>query len=294
MHLFTKAAAIVVGVALTSSMTPAAYAAEVPDAVQVTKVAHRGASAYAPENTLAAIHEGIALGGDLIELDVQRTKDGKLVIIHDTSLARTTDVTQVFPDRAPWKVLDFTYAEIQSLDAGSWKSSEYAGEPIPTLAEAIDAIRASQSGLLLELKAPELYPGIEVEVAAEMREFPGYVRSAVAAGRLAVQSFNFGSMRLYKELEPTVPVGLLGTPALADLPELSTWADQINPYHYSIDAAYVAEVHRLGMDCLVWTVNTAADMNRAIDLGVDGVITNRVDDLAAVLAERLRSGNAAA
>lgn len=288
MRLFTKAAAAFVGVALVSSMTPTAYAAEPPDAVQVTKVAHRGASAYAPENTLAAINKGIALGGDLIELDVQRTKDGKLVIIHDTTLARTTDAEEVFPDRAPWKVVDFTYAEVQTLDAGSWKSWTYTGERLPTLAEAIGAIRTSHSGMLLELKSPELYPGIEAEVAAQMREFPGYVQSAVAAGRLAVQSFNFDSMRLYKDLEPTVPVGLLGKPALADLPQLATWADQVNPYQFSVDAAYVAEVHRLGMVCMVWTVDSAADMNRAIDLGVDGIITNRVDDLGNVLRERLQ------
>jgi len=290
-RLFTKAAAAFVGVAVAASITPVAYASESPETDRVINAAHRGGSSYAPEDTLASIRKGIALDADLIELDVQRTKDGKLVIIHDTNLARTTDVEQVFPDRAPWKVIDFTYAEIQRLDAGSWKAPEYAGEPIPTLAEAIDVIRTSESGMLLELKSPELYPGLEAEVAAQMRAFPGYVRSAVAAGRLAVQSFNFDSMRRYKGLEPTVPVGLLGTPALADLPELSTWADQINPYHYSVDAAYVAEVQRLGMDCFVWTVDSVPDMNRAIDLGVDGIITNKTDLLRQVLRERTRTWN---
>jgi glycerophosphoryl diester phosphodiesterase len=286
---FTKAAAAFVGVAVAASLTPVAYAGESRGTLRFTNVAHRGASSYAPENTLASIRKGITLGADQIELDVQRTKDGKLVIIHDTSLARTTDVEQVFPDRAPWKVIDFTYAEVRRLDAGSWKAPEYADERVPTLGEAIGVIRKSHSGMLLEIKAPELYRGIEAEVAAQMRAFPGYVRSAVGAGRLAVQSFNFDSMRTYKGLEPTVPVGLLGTPTLAQLPELATWADQINPHHLSVDAAYVAEVHRLGMDCLVWTVDGAPAMNRAIDLGVDGVITNQTDVLRQVLRGRSHS-----
>lgn len=286
MRLFTKAADALVGVAVAVSITPAANASKSSDSPRVTNVAHRGASTYAPENTLASIRKGIELGADLIELDVQRTKDGKLVIIHDTSLARTTDVAQVYPDRAPWNVRDFTFAEVRGLDAGSWKAPEHAGERIPTLAEAINVIRKSHSGMLVELKSPELYPGIEAEVAAKMREFRGYVRSAVAAGRLAVQSFDVGSMRTYKDLEPTVPVGLLGTPTAAELAELATWADQINPYHLSIDAAYVVEVQRLGMDCLVWTVDGAPAMNRAIELGVDGIITNQTDVLRQVVRDR--------
>jgi glycerophosphoryl diester phosphodiesterase len=284
--LFTKAAAALVGVAVAASITPAAQATDSAPADRVTNVAHRGASSYAPENTLASIRQGIDLEADVIELDVQRTKDGKLVIIHDTNLARTTDVERLYPDRAPWNVADFTFAEVRGLDAGSWKAPQYAGEQIPTLAEAINVIRKSRSGLLLELKSPELYPGIEAEVAAQMRAFRGYVKSAVAAGRLAVQSFNFDSMRTYKGLEPAVPVGLLGTPTLPELPELATWADQINPHFLSIDAAYVAEVHRLGMDCLVWTVDGAPAMNLAIDLGVDGIITNQTDVLRQVLRDR--------
>lgn len=294
MRLVTKAAAALVGAAMAASMTSVAYAGESTSADRVINAAHRGASFEAPENTLASIRRGIAVGGDLIELDVQRTKDGKLVIVHDTNFVRTTNVEQVFPTKAPWKVADLTLAEVRQLDAGSWKSAAYAGERVPTLAEAITVIRKSDSGMLLELKAPELYPGIEREVAAQMRAFRGYVPSAVKAGRLVVQAFNFDSMRLYKRIEPTVPVGLLGTPSVAELPELATWADQVNPHHLSVDAAYVAEVHRLGMDCLVWTVDAVPDMNRAIDLGVDGVITNRPDVLGQVLRDRQQAGTPAA
>lgn len=285
MHLVTKIATTFAGVAATVAVTAPAQAA--PDTVEIANVAHRGASAYAPENTLAAVREGIAMRGDLIEVDVQRTKDGELILIHDTTLARTTDVEQVFPDRAPWRVADFTYDEILRLDAGAWKSPEYAGEKIPTLTETIETIRPSRAGLLLEVKAPSLYPGIEADVAAAMRAVPGYVDSAVAARRLVVQSFDFSSMATFKEIEPTITVGLLGTPSPERLPELATWADQVNPHHKSVDAAYVAAVHDTGMDCLVWTVDVVADMNRAIDMDVDGIITNRPDVLDQVLRDRL-------
>jgi len=266
---------------------PAARAAHPADAIEVANVAHRGASARAPENTLAAIREGTVMGADLIEVDVQRTKDGQLVLLHDTHLARTTDVKRIFPRRAPWKVADFTYAELLRLDAGAWKAPEYAGERIPTLDEALDVIRRSRAGLLLELKAPALYPGIEAEVAATMRVVPGFLEAAVTTGRVVVQSFDFDSMRSYRELEPTATVGLRGTPATRALPELATWADQVNPHHKSIDPAYVRAVQDAGMDCLVWTVNAIPNMRRAINMGVDGVITNRPDVLGQVLRDRL-------
>jgi glycerophosphoryl diester phosphodiesterase len=205
--------------------------------------------------------------------------------MHDTTLSRTTDVEQRFPGRSPWKVKDFTLAEIKTLDAGSWFSEEYAGEPVPTLKEMVEQVRPSRSGILMELKSPALYPGIEKKVAAEFDSFPGYVDSAVAAGRLAVQSFDFGSMKTYKGIQPEVPVGLLGTPAYADL-DSYTWADQVNPHFGSFDAGYVARVHALGMRIHSWTVNDAATMSSVLDRGVDGIITNNPDVLQDVIAER--------
>jgi glycerophosphoryl diester phosphodiesterase len=271
------------------ALGPAVAAAEpesaTPISDRVLNTAHRGASAYAPENTLAAFRLGIAQRADWIESDVQRTKDGALVLMHDTTLSRTTNVEELFPDRAPWRVADFTLAEIRQLDAGSWSGAEFAGEPVPTLAEMVDLVRRSRSGILMEIKHPELYPGIEAEVAAVFDSFPGYVTSAVAAGRLAVQSFDWESMRRYRAAQPRVPVGLLGTPAIAELPRLA-WADQINPNHRTFDAAYVDRVHALGMEVHTWTVDNPADMHAALDRGVDGVITNKPDVLNAVLAAR--------
>ncbi len=289
MRLPLKRLAALTGTAAVLALTPAGYAAAAPDghgSTEALNIAHRGASATAPENTLAAVREGIAQRGDLIELDVQRTSDGELVLIHDTTLSRTTDVEEVFPDRAPWRVSDFTYEEMLQLDAGSWKSAEYAGERIPTLRDAIGVIRASRAGLLLELKAPEVYPGIEADVLRTMRAAPGYLRSAVATDRLVVQSFSVDSVRRFADLEPDVPVGLLGAVPREAFPALSEWLDQVNPHHRYADASYVAAVHAAGMECLVWTVDSPTDMNRALDLGVDGVITNKPDVLEQVLQDR--------
>lgn len=251
------------------------------------KTAHRGASGYAPENTLAAFAIGIEQDAHWIESDVQMTKDGELVLMHDTTLCRTTDVRRRFPRRRPWRVADLTLAEIKSLDAGSWFGEEFAGEPVPTLEEMIDLVAPRGTGLILELKAPDLYPGIEQRVAATFADRPDYVESAVATGRLTVQSFDWESMAAYKALQPQVPVGLLGRPSLARLGQL-TWAQQINPGYRTFDAGYVDAVHAHGMQVHTWTVNTASAMRSVLRRGVDGVITNHPDVLDDVLVDHLR------
>jgi glycerophosphoryl diester phosphodiesterase len=250
-------------------------------------IAHRGASSYAPENTLAAIRQAVDLRSDLVEVDVQRTRDGALVLLHDPDLTRTTDVVRVFPGRAPWRVADFDLDELSRLDAGSWFSPVYAGERIPTLEQAVDALHRRGAGLLLEVKQPHRYPGIAADIAAGLRSVPGYVDAAIDANRLVVQSFDHQVMRTFARLEPTIPVGLLGLPPVRRLDRLAGWASFVNPRHGRATAAYVDAVHAAGMDCLVWTVDDRADIERALDLGVDGVITNRPDVLERVLAGRL-------
>jgi glycerophosphoryl diester phosphodiesterase len=251
----------------------------------VANVAHRGASAYAPENTIAAFKLADEQDADMFELDVQETKDHKLVLMHDTTLARTTDVESVYPDRAPWNVSSFTLEEIRRLDAGSWFGEQFEGEPVPTLGESLRAMRGSGLGLLLEVKAPELYPGIERRIAAELLRHPFWLRPDPSERLLVLQSFNFDSMRRFHEIMPRVPVGLLGMPAAEDMPGLATFADQINPNHGSLTPEYVARVHDLDMEVFTWTVDDAAAMRRVIEAGADGVITNRPDVLADVLDE---------
>lgn len=251
-------------------------------ATRVATVAHRGASAYTPENTLAAVRAAVALGASDVEVDVQRTADGALVVMHDTTLSRTTDVERHLPGRGPWRVGDLTYATVRRLDAGSWASPAHAGERVPLLTEVLDVLRGTGTGLLLEVKAPHLYPGIESDLATELDHHRG-------SERLVVQSFDHGSMRRFKDLAPHLPVGLLGTPPRRRLRTLAAWADQVNPRHRAVRPGYVDAVHQAGMACQVWTVDGVADMTRALGMGVDGVISNRPDVLRAVLNGRLAS-----
>ncbi|MFG1997685.1 glycerophosphodiester phosphodiesterase [Spirillospora sp. NPDC048911] len=253
---------------------------------RTANIAHRGASAAAPENTIAAFKLARTKRAHLFEIDVQQTKDHKLVLMHDTTLARTTNVESVYPFRSPWRVSDFTLAEIRRLDAGSWFGSRYKRERVPTLGETLRAMQSSGLGLLLEIKEPERYPGIERRVAYELRRNPSWLRPDPLERRLIVQSFDFGSARRFNRLLPKVPVGLLGKPSTAQLPALAKWADQINPSYKGLTASYVKSVHRSKMEVFAWTVDDSAKMRITLKTGVDGIITNKPDVLDRVLRKR--------
>jgi len=171
--------------------------------------------------------------------------------------------------------------EIRALDAGSWVSPAYRGERVPTLEEALEAMRDSGLGLLLEIKEPHLYPGIEARVAAELLHDPYWLEP----GRTVVQSFDWASMRTFHAIIPDVPVGLLGKPATRDLPALASYADQINPSHAALTRDYVHRVHEAGMRVFTWTVDDPETMRRLISWGVDGIITNKPDVLREIAAD---------
>lgn len=240
----------------------------------VEVIAHRGSSGAAPENTLAAVRLAIRHDSDVVENDIQRTRDGELVIIHDTTLDRTTDVEQVFPARAPWSVGDFTLEEIKRLDAGSWFAPRFAGQEVPTLEEWVNAV-GRKAGMLLEPKSPALYPGIERDLDKELRSLPAFNR-ALRDDRVVMQSFDHVWLRQYKDLAPDVPVGLLyGTdPTEAEITAAATWAQQINPALGAIDEDTVERIHAHGLEAHVWTVNAGQDMYTAMEWQVDGIITN--------------------
>ncbi|MEU0336857.1 glycerophosphodiester phosphodiesterase family protein [Streptomyces sp. NPDC006193] len=251
-----------------------------------TVIAHRGASAYAPENTLAAVDKAAELGFPWVENDVQRTKDGELVVLHDDSLQRTTDVEDVFPGRAPWKVKDFTAAEIARLDAGSWFSPAYAGAHVPTLKQYMRRVERNHQKLLLEIKNPELYPGIEQQTLKQLGN-EGWLDHRHLR-RLIVQSFSADSVRAVHELKPAVTTAYLGTPPVADLPRLAHFTDLVNPSYGDLSVSYVSAVHafrgphrRLGL--FTWTVNDAATARRVAGYGIDGIITNKPDVVRAAL-----------
>lgn len=296
MRPFAVAAGALLGLStLFLSATPAAPAAKQAATIPAAKadpkprpgrapvvVAHRGASAYAPENTLTAVDKAHELGFTWVETDVQRTFDGELVVMHDVSLARTTDVEQVFPDRAPWQVADFTAAEIARLDAGSWFGQEFAGAGVPTLEEYLRRVEANGQKLLLELKKPTLYPGVEEQTLKELAN-EGWLDGRHMGHRLVIQSFDADAVRTVHDLEPGVKTGFLGTPAVSELPEYAVFTDQINPNHSTVTADYVAQVHALDgahdrrLELFAWTVDDAATARRVADAGADGIISNAPD-----------------
>ncbi|GGY39518.1 glycerophosphodiester phosphodiesterase [Streptomyces djakartensis] len=283
MHARAAAASISALLGTAALLFPVSPAAAAPGAgTPPLVIAHRGASAHAPENTLAAVDKAAELGIRWVENDVQRTRDGALVVLHDDNLRRTTDVEEVFPGRAPWKVKDFTAAEIARLDAGSWFGPAYAGARVPTLEQFVHRVERHHQKLLLEIKNPELYPGIERQTLKVLSN-EGWLDSSHLSGRLIVQSFSAGSVRTVHELKPGVKTALLGTPRVADLPVCAGFADQINPSHSTLSSAYVATVqsfdgpHGRPLEVFTWTVDDAATAQRVARYGVDGIITNRPD-----------------
>ncbi|WP_371581060.1 glycerophosphodiester phosphodiesterase [Streptomyces sp. NBC_01314] len=282
MHVRAVAAATTafLGATVLLLPTPAAVAAAA-EADTPLVVAHRGASAYAPENTLAAVDKADAMGFEWVENDVQRTRDGRLVVLHDATLARTTNVEELYPERAPWNVADFTAAEIARLDAGSWFNDSYAGARVPTLEQYMRRVSRNHQKLVLEIKNPQLYPGIEQETLKVLGN-EGWLDPAHLE-KLVIQSFGADTVRRVHELRPAVKTGFLGTPDIVDLPDYATFSDQINPSYTTISDSYVAAIHALKsphgkpLEILTWTVNDAVNARRVAGYGVNGIITNKPD-----------------
>ena len=272
-------------------------------------VAHRGASAYAPEHTLASYRLAIEQGADYVEQDLAVTSDGVLICLHDESLERTTNVEEVFPDRGTidpasgrrrWLAIDFTLDEIKRLDAGSWFASAFAGERVPTWQEAVAAV-GTAAGLYPELKTPGLYRARGVDQTAL---FIDSVRSLGLdrrpAGSLIVQSFDDLPLRDLAQAVPVLPrVFLIDT---ADGPRwltaeglraIAAFATGIGPAKGLLDGRpeIVKAAHDAGLTVTPYTFTTrtptavparfagvAEEMRYYLqDLDVDALFTDNPD-----------------
>lgn len=251
---------------------------------EVYTVAHRGAAAMAPENSPAGLDFARHTRSRYIEVDVQLSADGVPVIIHDTTLNRTTDVEQVFPDRESYAVGEFTWEELQQLDAGSWYHVDFAGERIPRLEEVIEYAR-SKAGINIELKDPVLSPGVEAVVADVLAADDRWL-ALNQRGGLVVSSFDIDSLAVFHQLAPHVPAsGIGGVPDDATLADYATWmASWTTNYRTMADDA-VDRVHATEMEFVVYTVNSPEHMEAMIDLGVDGIVTD-----APQVLQRIRFG----
>jgi glycerophosphoryl diester phosphodiesterase len=235
-------------------------------------IAHRGASAAAPPNTLAAFQKAAELGADGVELDVHLSADGVPVVIHDFTVDATTDGTG--------PVADLTLAQLKRLDAGSTFDPAFAGERIPTLEEVLEM--EERLFINIELKTPGLRDsGLERAVTA-------LIKRCGTGDRVLLSSFNPFSLRRAKRLAPHIPVGLLYASDLP-LPLRRAWLAPLAPHearhpeHTMVDARYMAWARRRGYRVNTWTVDDPEEMRRLIQLGVDGIITNVPDVLRGVL-----------
>ena len=226
-------------------------------------IAHRGASAYAPENTIAAFELAIEQGADGIELDVHLSSDDQPVVIHDFTLDRTTDGS------GPVKAL--SVRELKRLDAGAWHAGSYRGQRIQTLQEVFERFR-DRTRFWVELKGGgDLYPGIEERLVSTIEIYE-------MLERVLVQSFDHGALARIKTLSPGVRLGaLVSRPPIEPLIRSPGAADAICPEARLVSLETVAQIRAASLDCHVWTVNEPAQMDRLVEWGVSGVITDRPD-----------------
>lgn len=235
-------------------------------------VGHRGASGYAPENTLASFELALDQGAEMVELDVHLSRDGEVVAIHDERLERTTDGRGL--------VGEHSLAELGRLDAGRWFAPRFAGQRIPSLDEVLAWAR-ERTFLALEIKnVPSFYRGIEAKIVEllarhRMRE------------RALVISFDHVALRRVRELDPALLTGAIYAcrPAQAVALAEAAGARVLEPEVSFVTAEDVAAAHEAGLLVSTWTTSEPTVMRRLIRAGVDAIATNHPDLLRGVLAE---------
>lgn len=226
-------------------------------------VAHRGASNFAPENTQSAFRKALELGADFLECDVHLSKDGELIIMHDDKVDRTTNGSGY--------VKNFTLAELKELDAGGKFHSSFAGEKIITLNELLEEFYG-ETGLLIEIKKPSMYPGIEERVVALLGEYNDL-------NSIIVQSFDIESMRKMNTLLPELEVALLIKPSIQSLSsqkiiDLTSFATYINFNVSYVNKREINQIHNQGGKVLVWSTKNRGWVDKAYQYNVDGIITD--------------------
>ena len=244
-------------------------------------IGHRGASAVAPENTMAAFREALAVGADGIEFDVRLTRDGVPVVIHDSTLRRTGGL--------PHRVADLSWAEIRKVDVGSWFGGSFANETLPSLAELFALFQSNNSTLYLEMKC---------DSPSEQRPLAEACAKAIDEHdfkeRVIVECFQLPALNILKEIDPEIETVALFEPRFTNP---SVLLDQrIINQATEVGAAAIALHHRLareslvqkakaaGLHVAVWTVDDPAWIERARTIGIDALITN---DPARLLRSRV-------
>ncbi|MDW2886076.1 glycerophosphodiester phosphodiesterase [Exiguobacterium artemiae] len=258
------------------------------DPNRVVNIAHRGASGYAPEHTMLAYEMSHKkFKADYIEIDLQMTKDGQLIAMHDETVDRTTNGTGAVKDK--------TLAEIKRLDAGSWfntanpdyAKAEYKGLQVPTIDEIFDKY-GKHANYYIETKSPEVYPGMEEKLLKTLKDH-GLSSDRVKPGQVMIQSFSQASLLKVKALDEGFPlVQLMEAPTVQSitpetLDEIQTYAVGLGPSFKGLTRENTAMIRERGLLLHPYTVNEKVDMERMLDYGVTGVFTNYADRFNEVL-----------
>ncbi len=222
--------------------------------------AHRGASVNSPENTMASFIRAKELGADWIELDVQQTKDGKIIVIHDTNLKRTTGV-----NKNTWEV---TYDDIKELDAGSHLDKKFKNERIPLLEEVVKWAKENNMRLNIELKPTGYEKDFEKNVVDIVKKY-NYENSSVITSQVLEVLEN---VKNYDEKIETVYVMSLAYGEITSLTKVDNFSIEAT----SITETLVKKVHKEGKELYAWTVNTPENIQKMIDLKVDNIITDDI------------------
>lgn len=246
---------------------------EIEAAKSGTKVAvgHRGAAGHAPENTIVSFETALRLGADAVELDVRRSSDGELVVIHDAAVDRTTD--------GHGEVAALPLEQLRALDAGARHGAQFRGTRIPTLRETLAWARG-RTELVIEIKGdPHPQRGLEEQVVRLVAEHG-------MTDRVMVISFYHPALRRVRDLEPRIATGMLYTGFLADTVAAAraAGADCVRPIWRDWNEDLVAAVHEAGLVAGAWTPDDEAAMTRLLRMGVDSITTNYPDRLRQVLS----------
>lgn len=239
---------------------------QIQDAVAV--VAHRGAAGAAPENTLAAVRRAIEDGTDWVEIDVQETVDGEVVVIHDSDFMKLAG--------NPLKVWDGTLAQVQDIDIGSWFGLAFSTERVPTLAAVLEEVRG-KARLVIELK----YYGHDQQLEQRVVDL---VEQAGMVDDVAIMSLKYEGIQKLRKLRPDWNIGLLSVKSIGNLASLDV--DFLAVSTGMATPGFVRRAQEQGKQVFVWTINDRVSMFRMFSLGVNGIITDEPAMAREVLEDR--------
>jgi glycerophosphoryl diester phosphodiesterase len=250
-------------------------------------IAHRGFSSIAPENTLDSFQKAVIAGVDLVELDYHRTRDGRLIVIHDSTVDRTTDARKRWNGKG-FKVADHDFEKLRELEAGNWFKPPHPGLHLPELGEALDVIQKG-SVALIERKAGNAAACIQL------------IRDENLLNKVVIQSFDWDYLRDYHAEEQTQILAALGPPGKRNGRKLTIeekqlnadWCDEIRDlgarvvaWTSQLNRTSVRAAHKRGLKVFVYTIDDSTSANDLFGMSVDGIISNNPTMLWKVLASR--------